>query len=358
MFTMTIIRLDDVDIRALSPSIGLLKWIEPGGSEQVFAPEFIVQTVNSIFGRRPHAHLGTATDVFVSRSDTGPTESAVANSHCRKLLDLPNIRLIGDSLDQPHFDELRIRRLMSSCTGHLLVLPHYASEERYKYFVRERRISRQLQVPALIVCRADSPLPAELQNDCHLVKCENGVLPDDYSETFSQFLDDARAIRPKFDASAFFAHEYGQNVARNRAAAELIAAVTGCQCKVGLDFTGAVGTRQITDGILSASWFLSDFASEVDSKTGRIKLNVNSCIEAGIALGAGFGMTAASGGVERTIYAVCRDPQTPEGKTKDVPFMLRSSVTVEFYKDELDFLAKVHRIARQQRRRVINLELS
>ena len=137
----------------------------------------------------------------------------------------------------------------------------------------------------------------------------------------------------------------------------MISAVTGCTCKVGLDFTGALGTRQIVDGILNSSWFLADFASQVDDSTGGITLNVNSCIEAGIAIGAGFGMESDRVKADRTIYAVCREFKPGYGKTTDLPFMLHTSLTVGFYNDELEFLAKVHRIARQQRRRILNQEL-
>ena len=356
-FTMTIIRVDDVDIRQASPSLASLKWIEPRAIGSFPDPASIVQVVNSIFGRRPVSVSENATDIYVSRSDKIPQETNVSNAHCRSIVGLPGVRLVGDSLDQNTFDIVRIRRLMNSCSGHILILPHRATEDNYKYFVREKKVSQILGLPILVIARNDSPLPAELKKSVYYLETMGDKLPENCADVFGAFLDDAKAIRVKYEPAVFFAHEYKLNNERNKAAAELISAVTGCRCRVGLDFTGAFGTRQIIDGILRSSWFLADFASRVDEGTGGIKLNTNTCIEAGVALGAGFGMSADQTEIDRTIYAVCRESTPGYGKTTDLPFMLHTSLTVDFYKDDLEFLAKIHRIARYQRRRIINNEI-
>lgn len=250
------------------------------------------------------------------------------------------------------------------CTGeyigqpglHHLILPHRSSAAAYRYFVREVSVSKSLGLPIIVVANPDSPLPGELKTDVCLIHTDAGTASDEFEELLESFLDDVRSLRPAFDSSVFFAHEYKLNITRNQAAAELVSSVTGCVCRVGLDFTGALGTRQIIDGIMNASWFMADLASQTDEDTGGIKVNVNSCIETGIAIGAGFGAALPKDDA-RPIYAVCREANPGYGKTTDLPFMLHTSLSIEWYTSDADFLATVHKIARNQRRRIINHEL-
>jgi len=67
--------------------------------------------------------------------------------------------------------------------------------------------------------------------------------------------------------------------------------------------------------------------------------NINSCIEAGIAIGA-----------KRPLNLIAR---VPRGK---VPFML-SNYQVNTYTSDIDILCTVHRITFPFRRRVLNSEL-
>jgi hypothetical protein len=107
---------------------------------------------------------------------------------------------------------------------------------------------------------------------------------------------------------------------------------------------------------------VADLTSPRDSADpqGRPPTNVNSCIEAGIAWGAGV----------RLLLLAAENPQAAqaphEGKTKHVPFMFRSAQlglygeTVSSFVPGVEFLGKVHKAVLEDRkqfgRRVINYE--
>ena len=76
------------------------------------------------------------------------------------------------------------------------------------YFARELAISKSLGLPALVIACTDSPLPNAFKAPDSFVGCVQDNLPPNYMERFTIFLDDARAIRPRYDSSTFFAHEY------------------------------------------------------------------------------------------------------------------------------------------------------
>jgi len=161
------------------------------------------------------------------------------------------------------------------------------------------------------------------------------------------------------------AHQYNANHERNTAARNLLTSVTGQACHIGSDFQGVIGPQQkILDGISKAAWFIADLASEKNA-SGGLKVNLNTCIEFAVALGAGMGRTSSQAIdmiAERPVYALaldCRqDTESEDGKSKDLPWMLQSGITIQWYKNDFDFLAIIHRIAYQHRRRILNLELS
>ncbi|HCN27725.1 MAG TPA: hypothetical protein DIT64_02855 [Verrucomicrobiales bacterium] len=369
-FAITIIRLDDVDIASHVPALRQFKWIEAGTNVSVFEPGFLVDVVNSLHRRAPSPILNHQVDVYVSRSDRNAAEIKRSDAACRRLSAHHGIHLIGDAVDQADFSEERIRILMGTCSSHLLVLPARAKEADYKYFLRERAISESLNLPCLVCAEPGSPLPEGLRNGDHFIELQTGgddILGESGRGVLEAFLDDTRATTARHSASIFFAHEYNQNQERNRAARNLLASVTGLTPHAGSDFTSAIGPRQILDGISRSAWFVADLGSKTNPETGRLDVNVNTCIEVGIALGAGLGKvcsTAPGARAERPVYALSFDRTAGQagaagetGKTRDIPWMLRSGITIQWYASDTDFLAIVHRIARGHRRRLLNAEL-
>ena len=368
-FAITILRIDDVDIGSHVPALKQFKWIDLKPDVAGLPIQDLVEVVNSLYRRHPSPVKNGSVDVYVSRSDRTPDERKRANEICSQILKHHGVQLIGDAIDQPDFSEDRIRTLMGTCSGHVMVLPARTKESDYKYFERERRISREMNIPCLVCAEVGSPLPASLKETDHLIEMEpsHRMFTDSAMLTLDAFLDDIRATTPRYSSCIFFAHEYNQNQERNKAARNLLSSVTGLTPQAGSDFTSAIGPQQILDGISRSSWFIADIASRVNPETSRLDINVNTCIEVGIALGAGLGRASsshASGKADRPVYALSMDrtsePQADsngQGKTRDIPWMLRSGITIQWYKTEAAFLAIIHRIAHEHRRRLLNAEI-
>lgn len=368
-FAITIIRLDDVDIAAHVSALRQFKWIEAGQSFAELEAGFLVDVVNSLYRRSPAPALKNQIDVYVSRSDRNAAESRRSDAACRQVAAHHGIHLIGDAVDQADFSEDRIRHLMGTCSSHLMVLPARGKEADYRYFLRERSISASLNLPCLVCAEPGSPLPEGLRKVDHFLELQQdqNVFGDSGLEVLEAFLDDTRATPARHASSIFFAHEYNENQERNRAARNLLASVTGLIPHAGSDFNSAIGPQQILDGISRSAWFIADLGSKTHPDTKRLEINVNTCIETGIALGAGLGRVNSpvpGARADRPVYAMAFDrtagqsePCADVGKTRDIPWMLRSGITIQWYASEIEFLAIIHRIAREHRRRLLNAEL-
>lgn len=368
-FAITILRIDQVDVYRHVQKLEEYKWIDICPDFSQLGTQHLVEIVNSLYRRHPVPSTTGSVDVYVSRSDKTPEETKRSNDACGMFLKQHGLQLIGDAIDQPDFSEDRIRTLMGTCSGHLMVLPARPMESDYRYFDRERKISEALGIPCLVCAETESPLPTSLRRVEHSIEMEPapGLFGPTADLTFESFLDDIRATSPRYSSSIFFAHEYNENRDRNRSARNLLSGVTGLATHAGSDFTSAIGPQQIVDGINRSAWFVGDLASRLNTETGRLELNVNACIEVGIALGAGLGRVAAhsaSGKSDRPIYALSIDrtssPQgdgTGQGKTRDIPWMLRSGITIQWYKSDIDFLAIIHCVASEHRRRLLNAEM-
>src|SRR4029077_18070222 len=107
--------------------------------------------------------------------------------------------------------------------------------------------------------------------------------------------------------------------------------------------------EEIVAKVIGANLVFADLACLTDDASKTLRPNLNTCIEAGIAMGA-----------ERPVFVTALDPAScnPEvlNKTTQLPFMFRNH-SIQWYADAVDFLAKIHRLAFATRRRIINDEL-
>jgi len=116
---------------------------------------------------------------------------------------------------------------------------------------------------------------------------------------------------------------------RNLTIKQAVQHITAMPCIVGDKITESHIREAITEQIRQAFMVIADIS----------KNNINSCIEAGIAIGA-----------KRPLNLIAR---VPRGK---VPFIL-SNYQVNNYSSDIDLLSTVHRITFPFRRRVLNSEL-
>jgi hypothetical protein len=122
------------------------------------------------------------------------------------------------------------------------------------------------------------------------------------------------------------------------------------KCLLGTDIIAAPVSQGIVEAIQRANLVLADLASSPQEDRKGVHVNINTCIEAGIAKGAG-----------RPVFVTSLDPTSfspgVTEKTRQLPFMFRDS-QINWYSGPTDYLAKCHKLAMNLRRRIINDELS
>jgi hypothetical protein len=320
------VRLDD------SPLPGFLettKWLDlPGGTLDLHTANELLASLYGTDARL--APGGASRDVYVSRS-WRESEAALPDFVCA-LFDRRGFRLIGDSKDQAGFaGGQRVRSIISSCGALVAVLPHRGGGKTSGYILDEIAFAREFRLPCLIVADPD----VRLADDLGLVALRlvaGAVSPGSSAE--EALLEEIGRIeeewaRPPEPHYVFFAAGVGEEChARNRVLRQILERVTAMPCVMGEGIREPQVQQMITDRIRRAFVVLADISEE----------NLNTCIEAGVALGAC-----------RRLHLLASAPR------RRPPFMFRDQ-QVWHYGNDAELVGTVHRIAYPYRRRVLNLE--
>lgn len=275
----------------------------------------------------------TARDVYVScswQSDDSDSARAV----CKALVE-QGFRLVGDARDQKGFGKgKRVERIIASCGALVGILPYRevetanASDGPYKYFLRELDVATGLGLPTIIVAdprirRSDGPDADWLRVDTAATECPSAVTGK-LSGLWEQWRE------PPSPQYVFCAMDLDSDVAQPGAPVRhLIERITGMSTIVGNEIHEENLQGAIIKRVCDAFVVLADITDD----------NLNTCIEAGMALAAGTNVELVS-----------------RGKPRRPPFMLRT-LQMPTYEDDLARLAVLHRIVRPYRRRIINAEL-
>ena len=299
-------------------------------------------------------------DIYVSRG-WRPADLPFADSICVALCERKwMLRLIGDSPDQNSFSAERIRDILSDCGGHLLILPRRdetgaPGEHEFRYFIRELAISKELGIPSVIIAETGALLPNSLSAEAARVASADNLRASwllDPPDWLEKFLEDLR--RPPAPRHLFLAAEFRDNLERVGRIREMIESVGGLPCWIGLDFEGQSLRDQITRSVASSTMVFANLATIDDS--GAMKVNENTCVEAGIATGASAAR-AQNGQKPLPIFIMAQCAADEKERTKKLPFMFRDS-QITWYSTEVELLGHIRRLLHPHRRRVMNFEFA
>ena len=98
-----------------------------------------------LFGGRDHA---LSRPVYLSRG-WRPAEMPAADKLCNAIKQA-GLKMVCDSIDQPHYDSARIQHIMSSTGGLIAILPQRGNGTTSSYLIREIAAARDLHLPCLI----------------------------------------------------------------------------------------------------------------------------------------------------------------------------------------------------------------
>ena len=277
-------------------------------------------------------------ELFVSRSEKHE-ERDHADAVCREFI-AAQFGLVADVFASGDWRQ-RVRRLMAETHGHLIVVPPRAAAAQ-RCFVEEMQMAEEFGLPSFVCGHPKAEIPNELK------KAPNFIVWDGTSE--SHELEDAirefqRGLRTVTEpAEVFLACQYRERRDRNEQLRAIIERATSRRCRIGSEHQvyRPELTAELIQQVCSARLVVADIASEVDAR-GLPVVNLNTCIETGIAIGA-----------NREHVVLVRGSEATEGKTKALPFMLRNC-QVLFYEDDVELLGKLHRALTPFRRRLINV---
>ena len=281
--------------------------------------------------------LGSYRDIYVSRSwhEFPESEPLLANAVCEVAVKF-GFRLVGDSPDQQGFDKnTRVKDIVSSCSGLIAILPDRGGGKTSKYMLQEIEIASAMNLPYVIVAESTVTIPEPLaENALEVILLEKNTinsnmdLSNQLAPAISNLKDQWQT--PPNPHYVFYGTDFDEShKQRVKLIRRLIQRVSAMPCQMGEDIRQGQIQQEIKSRIMSAFMVLADITED----------NLNTCIEAGIALGA-----------KRNLHLVACGPRHKP------PFMFRDQ-QVWYYNNDVELLGIVHNLVRPYRRRIINYEL-
>jgi hypothetical protein len=323
------------------------KYRQPEWREALGATVAIQVDKNDISGVMPQILEGLKTkniisgknikDIYISCS-WRDHELMMMKKVCRSLID-SGFRLVGDSKDQEGFkdEKDRILSIMSSCGGFVAIVPDRGGGTTSSYILEEIRIAEGLSLTGFVV--AEPAVPLDNIKKFTVVP----MTPNEYPKQNKEYVNQLYSLiekckKPLLPHYVFFATDLDEkNKIRNVAVKKLVQKVTGMQCMLGEEIREKPVQEEIIKRIASSFVMIADI-SKGSGNEGE-SFNLNTCIEAGIARGAGI-----------LPHLISRGPR------KSPPFIFRDQEVV-FYEDEKTLMRLIESILRPYRRRILNSEI-
>jgi hypothetical protein len=324
-FRIIPIRIDDCELPGF---IQTTKWIDLPGGKLTLRSAY--ELLSSLYFKDTFERLACTKDIYISRS-WHESEAETADHICKALHEA-GFRLIGDSKDQEGFKEgERVKSIVSSCGGMVAILPDRGQGKTSRYMLDEIEMARSLGLPYFIVSEKTVDLSEPLKDRAILFSKEDVGSPNfeaRLNREIETLGDEWRA--PGSPHYIFFGTAFdGPSRERNDMMQSVAEITTAMPIVMGENIREGEIQKTITSRITRAFAVIADISEE----------NLNTCIEAGIARGAGV-----------RLHLIAKGPR------KRPPFMFRD-LQVWYYSDDIDLLGIIHRLTYPYRRRVINYEL-
>jgi hypothetical protein len=113
-----------------------------------------------------------------------------------------------------------------------------------------------------------------------VLEWKDGETYVDLETNVSNFLDDVGTRHPH----TFSATDFKQSLERNQAAKDILEFLMGMHCRMGREVLGNGLRKQLRVLIHDANLVVADLACRFQGESSELKININTCVEAGMAI--------------------------------------------------------------------------
>jgi TIR domain len=250
------------------------------------------------------------------------------------------LKLVCDWTDQPRYSIERVRKIMEGTGGLVAILPHRGNGLTSSYIIDEVAAALNAGLPVLIFAHKDVVLRPDWSS-AEVVSFDSELDQLEKSRTVEKFANEIEGFAHQWTKPrgehVFLGHSLEESIKDEfQMPRRLLSRLTGLPVEVGGLVSGSDAQSEIVRLIQDAELCVIDITNlTYKDLHPKIDFALNSCIEAGIALGC-----------NKDLYLTCRGPRrTP-------PFMFRNK-QIWYYENEIDLVAKLRQIAALHRRMVL-----
>jgi hypothetical protein len=270
---------------------------------------------------------GKIHDIFISRAWS--REDELTSLVCREAKRL-GFQLIGNPAEQSINPDSPMR-LAAGCGGGIAIIQNGLNDKAVRKITNELEAMHHYGLPFLIVIEGTVDLPDSIVGAALEVLCleKNSSQPSTDREKqirTALFRLQEEWINPPEPQYIFYGTDIkDEHKARNHLLQKVIQQVSTMPCLMGEGIQRGHIQGEIVNMIVHAQMMIADVSSE----------NLNTCIEAGIAIGANVPLNLLSG-----------------GERHKPPFMFRDR-QIWHYQDDLDLLGTIHKLVLPYRRHIL-----
>ncbi len=299
------------------------KWIDisKNGFNLFAANELLFK----LYPASSHPGAGKGHDVFISRS-WKQTDSALPDAVCTAARYI-GFQLVGNLADRQN----DVRSVIAGCGGFIAIFSSQMSEKAKKQIMEEMEIANTLKLPCFVVAEESVEIPESVnKNVLEILRVKTANLrheekSDGQIHSFLLKLQEEWVNPPKPQYIFYGTDLKDEHKHRNRIIRRAIQQVSSMPCLVGEEIHQGHVQQEITNMVVNSCLMVADVSKE----------NLNTCIEAGIAIGANVPVHLLS-----------------EGERRKPPFMFRDR-QIWHYENDVDLIGLVHKLVLPYRRHMI-----
>jgi hypothetical protein len=316
-FPIITIRIEDCEVPEFLRNTRLIDM-----SAKSFDPNTAGELLLELYSNGAAFENGRERSVFISHS-WGREDPALLTTVC-DIVKRQGFQLVSRAPNQQNDDNDTAQAIIAGSGGIIGILSNGIPERTKRRIIRDVETARTLRVPYAILIEGSEKIPSLIAANALGVLRVDENNQKTLNEVILNLLEEW--ITPPKPQYIFYGTDLkDEHKERKYLICRIIEQILSMPCLVGDDIHQGHIQREITNMITNSYVMIADISKE----------NLNTCIEAGIAIGANAPVHLLSGGAR----------QKP-------PFMFRDR-QIWYYENDMELLGIIHKLVAPYRRHVI-----